>query len=53
MFSRRLLLTLVAVVGLGSIALAAAWQFARESPQPVTTAVAPASRSLFPKVLNH
>ena len=53
MFSGRLLLMLVAALALGSMALAAAWQFAHESPQPVTTAIAPASRSMFPKVLNH
>lgn len=48
----RVWLAFLAVCALGSIAVAAVWQHApAESHGSVDTA--PASRSIFPKVLNH
>ena len=53
MISKRVALAILAVVVLASIAMAAAWQFAAESAGNGAVAVAPSSRSMFPKVLNH
>ena len=53
MLSKRVVLALLAVLAFGSIAVAAAWQYAAESADSGAVAVAPSSRSMFPKVLNH
>jgi hypothetical protein len=53
----RVALVLVGVLAVGSLAVAAVWQYASESPETEVARsddghTAPESRSIFPKVLN-
>jgi uncharacterized membrane protein len=53
----RVVLILVGVLAVGSLAVAAVWQYASESPDTEVVRsdgghTAPESRSIFPKVLN-
>lgn len=58
MHGKRWLLALVGILLLGSLAGAAVWQLADEAPSGAATTTAtagdtaPASRAIFPKVLN-
>jgi len=54
--NRRVLLAVVGALVLGSVAVAVVWQTGTETNPPAPASAsdaAPASRSIFPKVLNH